>query len=226
MARRFGLLRTAVVLCGLFLCSTSSQSASQLDPLMSYAVDVGGSGIYLGRGFIITASHVGGKLGEKRSVGLGGQSISGKWIKVGTFEDTDVSIMELDDVILPNGIRQLRPIRLCSKPLKANQPVLVVAPGNVAPARIVSPDEMFKGDPRQRKFSSLISDPETTGNSGSGVFDATQRCLLGIISRNISINYTDLKGDKISKRIGKYFVPAAEIRAFSKPISLLNEFFR
>ena len=143
MAQRFP-LRTTALLLALFLLPTNSQSAAKLDPLMAYAVDVGGAGIYLGRGFVITASHVGGKLGEKRSVGLGGQSISGKWVKVGVFEDTDISIMELDDVVLPNGIRSLQPIRLCSKPSKVDQPVLVVAPGNVSPARIVSPDAIFR----------------------------------------------------------------------------------
>jgi hypothetical protein len=38
-----------------------------------------------------------------------------------------------------------------------------------------------------RKFSTLISDVATTGNSGSGVFDAGNKCLLGIMSRKIFV---------------------------------------
>jgi hypothetical protein len=33
----------------------------------------------------------------------------------------------------------------------------------------------------------VISDVATTGNSGSGVFDAGQKCLLGIMSRKITV---------------------------------------
>jgi len=32
-----------------------------------------------------------------------------------------------------------------------------------------------------RKFNTVIADVATTGNSGSGVFDADRRCLLGIM---------------------------------------------
>ena len=38
----------------------------------------------------------------------------------------------------------------------------------------------------QKRFSTVISDVATTGNSGSGVFDAGQKCLLGIMSRKIT----------------------------------------
>ena len=57
----------------------------------------------------------------------------------------------------------------------------------------------------------MISDMATTGNSGSGVFDAASKCLLGIMSRKIMVKrdanseYTDL---------AKYFVPAETIVAF------------
>jgi hypothetical protein len=32
------------------------------------------------------------------------------------------------------------------------------------------------------KFSTLIDDVATTGNSGSGAFDPNRKCLLGIVS--------------------------------------------
>jgi hypothetical protein len=33
----------------------------------------------------------------------------------------------------------------------------------------------------------VISDVATTGNSGSGVFDAGSKCLLGIVSRKLFV---------------------------------------
>ena len=59
------------------------------------------------------------------------------------------------------------------------------------------------------KFSTLIRDVATTGDSGSGVFDPNRKCLLGIISGKLTSHTTE--GDK---DIAKYFVPAAAIRDF------------
>ena len=66
------------------------------------------------------------------------------------------------------------------------------------------------------RFDTNIADVATTGNSGSGVFDAADLCLLGIISRKISILQRPLKlgGPARTTDIAKYFVPATEIRAF------------
>jgi hypothetical protein len=51
----------------------------------------------------------------------------------------------------------------------------------------------------------VISDAATTGNSGSGVFDAGQKCLLGIMSRKIFTRESE------PKDIAKYFVPASTL---------------
>ena len=56
----------------------------------------------------------------------------------------------------------------------------------------------------------MIRDVATTGNSGSGVFDAGQKCLLGIMSRKITVRLNTAH----EKDIAKYFVPASTIRAF------------
>jgi hypothetical protein len=62
----------------------------------------------------------------------------------------------------------------------------------------------------QKRFSTVIRDVATTGNSGSGVFDAGQKCLLGIMSRKI----TSKAPEREEIDIAKYFVPASAIRAF------------
>ena len=60
----------------------------------------------------------------------------------------------------------------------------------------------------QIKFSTLIADVASTGNSGSGVFDPDRKCFHGIMSRKLTVE---------GKDIAKYFVPAAEIREFLPP---------
>jgi hypothetical protein len=49
------------------------------------------------------------------------------------------------------------------------------------------------------------------------VFDARIRCLLGIMSRKISVKQTLISTGKEARDIAKYFVPASEIRAFMPP---------
>ena len=67
------------------------------------------------------------------------------------------------------------------------------------------------------QFDTAIGDVATTGNSGSGVFDAAEQCLLGIISRKISIVQQELKLGapvRTTRDIAKYFVPSLDIKAF------------
>jgi hypothetical protein len=70
--------------------------------------------------------------------------------------------------------------------------------------------------PREtRRFSTVIRDVATTGNSGSGLFDANRKCLLGVMSRKISqIRTKKNTGQKSTIDLAKYFVPASTISAF------------
>jgi len=56
----------------------------------------------------------------------------------------------------------------------------------------------------------------TTGNSGSGVFDAWKQCLLGIISRKISVVRlgTGIGAAPKTQDIAKYFIPVRDIKLF------------
>ena len=65
-----------------------------------------------------------------------------------------------------------------------------------------------------RKFTTLISDVGATENSGTGVFDAGNKCLLGIISRKFFMRLNSGDAESQEKDIAKYFVPASTIRAF------------
>src|SRR5439155_25441979 len=90
--------------------------------------------------------------------------------------------------------------------------VVTVVPEGVVRSHIIAPKQIPAG---VRKFSTAIADVARTGNSGSGVFDAQRRCLLGIMSRKISQSRTRPDtGNSETHDIAKYFVPASEIAGF------------
>jgi len=90
--------------------------------------------------------------------------------------------------------------------------VVSVIPERTVRSYILSPERLPIG---VRRFSTVIADVAQTGNSGSGVFDAQQRCLLGIMSRKISQSRARADTGKTETHdIAKYFVPASEIAAF------------
>jgi len=70
------------------------------------------------------------------------------------------------------------------------------------------------------KFRTAVRYLAETGNSGAGVFHATEKCLIGIISRRISGNrVSTVNGEAIKKQldIAKYFVPVSELAKFIPP---------
>ena len=92
---------------------------------------------------------------------------------------------------------------LCQAPPWPGDPVIVVDQAGATRSHIVAPQILpleFRS-----KFWSLIGDVDSTGNSGSGVFDPNRKCLLGIMSRKFKVG---------GKYVAKYFVPASEIREF------------
>jgi hypothetical protein len=98
-------------------------------------------------------------------------------------------------------------MQLCEAPPWPGDPVIVVDAGHVSRSHIVAPQVLpftFRS-----KFSTLIGDVATTGNSGSGVFDSNRKCLLGIMSGKFTSHMPE--GDRDT---AKYFVPAAAIRDF------------
>ena len=72
-----------------------------------------------------------------------------------------------------------------------------------------------------KRFDTIIGDVARTGNSGSGVFDAQKKCLLGIMSRKLSQVRTTA-GSKQTYDIAKYFVPASVIAQFLPAESRLS----
>jgi S1-C subfamily serine protease len=187
--------------------------AQAVDPIDSslriYAVHVSGGlyGVYLGQGLIITAAHVVGSANNP-PVRIAGLDLPGKVVKLSPFEQLDLALLWIDEEKLPVSLR-LRRMPLCQRPPIAGEPVTVAIPESTAQSQIVSP--LFLPPDVRQRFSTVIKDVATTGNSGSGVFDSNRKCLLGVMSRKLSV--PSAGGDK-AKDIAKYFVPASAIRAF------------
>jgi hypothetical protein len=71
------------------------------------------------------------------------------------------------------------------------------------------------------RFDTVFGDVATTGNSGSGVFDGWKQCLLGIVSRKISVGAPGVRfgAPGQTRDIAKYFVPVSDIKVFLPELS-------
>ena len=191
------------------------------DALLVYAVNIHrtpvqpwtGNGIYLWNGLFVTAAHVVGAGWITRpKVVIDGQEYPTLIVKEGGFEQTDLTLLSVDEKFLPSRLL-LRRNPLCRENPWPGESVITVVPGQTARSRVLDP-RFLPSD--VRKFSTVIRDVAQTGNSGSGVFDSTQRCLLGIMSRKITQSRT-INGKTQATDIAKYFVPAATLAAFIPP---------
>ncbi len=190
-------IRPAFILCLVFALPSYGRATGPDDSLLAYAVGVnGGAGIYLL---------------NKPKVIIVGQTLIATVVKESSFEQLDLALLEIDEATLPISLR-LRRIPLCQgQPWPGEEVVSLSAQGPVR-SRVLSPKGLPLG---VKKFSTVIRDVATTGNSGSGVFDAQRKCLLGIMSRKISqVGVQKATGTKTTLDIAKYFVPASIIADF------------
>jgi Trypsin-like peptidase domain len=190
------------------------------DSLRIYAVNViqdppqswTGYGIYLGRGLVITAAHVVGSAARtKPIVRIAGMDLPARAIREGNFERVDLTLLSIDEQKFPIYL-QMRRMQLCEKAPWPGEPVIVAVPEGTARSHVMSPQLLPYN--MRRRLPTLISDVANTGNSGSGVFDAGNKCLLGIMSRKIFVPPNSKDPESKEKDIAKYFVPASKIRAF------------
>jgi hypothetical protein len=194
------------------------------DSLRIYAVDIWqvppqswgpGRGVYLGKGLVITAAHVVGSAAHtKPRVHIAGMELPATAIREGNSQRLDLTLLSIDEQKLPIYL-QMRRMPLCENNPWPGEPVIVAIPEGTARSRIMLPSLLPAQF--QKRFSTVIRDVATTGNSGSGVFDAGQKCLLGIISLKIYQTPSSGAPESEHKDIAKYFVPASTIRAFIPP---------
>ncbi len=180
-------------------------------PLVGYA-------IYLGRGAYLSAAHVVGRwpLFTRPRVLVAGLDLPATVIKMGFADSVDLTLVTVDEAKLPIAMR-LRRNPICKAPPVPGEEVFGVAPEKVVPTYVLSPRDVW---PEYRKdFNTLTADVVTA--SGSGIFRAKTKCLLGIASRSIPrlkvLNGTD--GTAADVGPAGYFESAAKILEF-----LPNEF--
>jgi S1-C subfamily serine protease len=207
------------------LTPTAAWAQSDAAGLKAFAVHINhtprqpwpGYGVYLGNGLILTAAHVVGNAAQtKPHVVIAGQDLPAALVKQGSLDAVDLTLLSIDGTKLPVGL-QMRRMPLCEQSPYPGETVVIAIPEGTAPSRIL-PRRAIPADLRAR-FGTAIADVASTGNSGSGVFDAHDLCLLGIISRKISVTRRPpvVGAPSRTTDIAKYFVPAEEIRAFIPP---------
>src|ERR1035437_1864366 len=89
----------------------------------------------------------------------------------------------LQEIITQNFTVRLRQNPLCKEPPNAGENVIVVLSYGTVRSRIISPRLL----PQQYRanFNTFIRDVPIAGGSGSGVFHAERKCLLGILTNEI-----------------------------------------
>jgi hypothetical protein len=212
---------TLLILSGCALASPARAATNPQDAsLLDYSVHIDrtpkqawpGYGVYLGNGYVITAAHVTAPFaGARPKVVVGTVEYPAKLVREGSFEGVDLTLMSIDTANLPSRIR-MRRLPLCAKGPAPGENVIVATPEGTARSRVLPPSAL-PADVRGR-FGTTIGDVATTGNSGSGVFDASQQCLLGIVSRKISVRTVRAGVPGPLVDLAKYFVPVADIKAF------------
>jgi hypothetical protein len=206
-------IRRFCILSLILALPSYGRAAGPDDSLLAYSVGVNdGAGIYLGKGLVLSVAHiVGGGILNRPKVIIAGQTLIATVVKESPFEQLDLALLEINEEGLPISLR-LRRIPLCQgQPWPGEEVVSLSAQGPVR-SRVVSPKGLPAG---VKRFSTVIRDVATTGNSGSGLFDAQRKCLLGIMSRKISQVRTQKdSGIKTTTDTAKYFVPASTIAEF------------
>jgi hypothetical protein len=174
-----------------------------------------GYGVYLGNGYVITAAHVAGlSLWTEVRVQIGAQDLSANVVKRGQFHGVDLTLVSIDERQLPVSLR-LRRMTVCQNSPWAGEGVIVATPEQIAPSHVMSPSRLPRG--LAETYRTAISDVATTGNSGSGVFDANKKCLLGIVSGVIQETQTKVENGQSVKakvNLAKFFVPSPTITGF------------
>jgi uncharacterized membrane protein len=86
------------------------------DSLHIYAVNVmGGYGVYLGNGLVLTATHLMGPIWTEPTVRVGGLVLSASVVKETAFQSLDLTLLRIDQRQLPIGV-QLHRMTVCQNP--------------------------------------------------------------------------------------------------------------
>src|SRR5262249_40435350 len=107
----------------------------------------------------------------KPRVHIAGMELTATAMREGDFERVDLTLLSINEQKLPIYL-QMRRMPLCENKPWPGEPVIVAIPEGTARSHIMLPSLLPAQF--QKRFSTVISDVATTGNSGSGVFDAAE----------------------------------------------------
>jgi hypothetical protein len=117
--------------------------------------------------------------------------------------------LSIDAARLPLSL-QLRRNSLCKTRPAYGAKAVVIYPQRAVHTSILSP--MFVEVQNRARYGFLVSEQQS---SGSGVFDAEHRCLLGIISRKIQkYDFQKKRASDIAAGFAGYYLPAWTIASF------------
>ena len=133
---------------------------------------------------------------------------------MGSLESTDLAFLSVDETLLPVSLR-LRRNPLCKASAPFGAKAVVVYPQRTVATRTISP--VFIAPQYRARFTSLIGESQS---SGSGVFLADRKCLLGIISMKVQKYTYRRQNGRLTASLAGYagfYVPASAIADFIPP---------
>ena len=158
----------ALLIAATTIFGVPARSQSLDDSLEVYAVYVvktppfekafTGYGVYLGKGYVITAAHVVGHwpfLTHPR-VRIGTETFAATVIKEGSFSTTDLALLSIDIANVPIDL-QLRRNPLCKDPPRIGMQAIDVLPDKTSRARVINP--LSIAPELQRRYKTLIDSP-------------------------------------------------------------------
>jgi len=110
-ANYFANLVLGAAIVGVVYLGICGAQAEPTDDSLNYVVrilwgaeqNLGGAGVYLGNGLVITAAHVAGP--NTSGVRIGGLDVGAKLVKTGTFPLLDLSLVSMEQEKLPGSVR-------------------------------------------------------------------------------------------------------------------------
>ena len=142
-------LKSRAVVIGLVCLAVGGARAEPTDNwVQEYVVqfpgpekNLGGAGVYLGKGLVITAAHVVGP--QSRTVGIDGVSLAARLIKGGG--DPDLSLLSMDERTLPTSLLERR-MPLCQEQPPVGAPVILGAVRGITRTSIAYVDPSRNAD--------------------------------------------------------------------------------
>ncbi len=214
-------VRSGVAAIAVLIAASPALASNPEDSLRIYAAKIVktpplkppyvGFAIYLGGGAFLSAAHVVGRwpLFTRPRVLVAGLDLPATVVKMGFADGVDLTLVTVEEMKLPLALR-MRRNPICTRPPVPGEQVFGVVPDQVVPTSILSPLQVR---PEYRKdFDTLTADLVTA--SGSGIFRAGAKCLLGIISSAVPRFNALAPASETDAGVAGYFVPAAKILEF------------